>query len=125
MVCLFSNVHRNVSIYPCDFVLLLICITLLPNYVILVNWTDQGIKNVKESASRAEVFQSAIENAGAKSTGLYYTLGKYDIVAIVEATNDELTASILYHTGSLGNIRTETLRAFSVSEGPNIIEKIF
>jgi uncharacterized protein with GYD domain len=58
-------------------------------------WTDQAIKNVKDSASQAEVFQSAIENAGAKSIGLYSTLGKYDIVAIVEATNDELTASNL------------------------------
>ena len=95
----------------------------MPNYVILANWTDQGIKNVKDSVRRAEAFETAIEKAGGKSIGLYYTLGKHDIVAVVQAPNDEAIASVLYSTGSLGNVRTETLRAFSISEAAKVIEK--
>jgi uncharacterized protein with GYD domain len=95
----------------------------MPNYVILPNWTDQGIKNVKDSVRRAEAFETAIEKVGGKSIGLYYTLGKHDIVAVVQAPNDEAIASVLYSTGSIGNVRTETLRAFSISEAAKIIEK--
>ena len=55
---------------------------------------------------------------------LYYTIGRYDFVAIVEAPNDEAIASVLYSTGSLGNVHTETLKAFSTDEAANIIEKL-
>jgi uncharacterized protein with GYD domain len=96
----------------------------MPNYIILLNWTDQGIKNVKDTVKRAKSFETAIEKAGGKSIGLYYTLGKHDIVSIVEAPTDEAIASVLYSTGSLGNVRTETLKAFSMSEAANIIEKL-
>ena len=96
----------------------------MPNYVILANWTDQGIKNVKDSVRRSEAFETAIEKAGGKSIGLYYTLGKHDMVAIIEAPNDEVIASVLYRTGSLGNVSTERLKAFSMSEASDIIEKI-
>jgi len=96
----------------------------MPNYIVLVNWTDQGIKNVKDSVKRAKSFEGAIEKVGGKSLGLYYTVGRYDIVAIVEALSDEAIASVLYSTGSLGNIRTETLKAYSISEAANIIEKL-
>jgi uncharacterized protein with GYD domain len=89
-----------------------------------VNWTDQGIKIVKDNLRRSEAFETAIEKAGGKSIGLYYTLGKHDMVAIVEAPNDEVIASVLYRTGSLGNVSTETLKAFSMSEASDIIEKI-
>jgi uncharacterized protein with GYD domain len=95
----------------------------MPNYILLVNWTDQGIKNMKDSVKRAKSFEGAIEKMGGKSLGLYYTMGKHDIVAIVEAPNDEAIASVLYSTGSLGNVRTETLRAFSICEADKIIEK--
>jgi len=67
----------------------------MPNYVILLNWTDQGIKIVKDSVRRSEAFETAIEKAGGKSIGLYYTLGKHDMVAVVEAPNDEVIASVL------------------------------
>ena len=68
----------------------------MPNYAILVNWTDQGIKNVKDSIRRDEAFETAIEKVGGKSIGLYYTLGKHDIVAVVQAPNDEAITSVLY-----------------------------
>jgi uncharacterized protein with GYD domain len=86
----------------------------MPNYVILANWTDQGIKNVKDSARRSEAFETAIEKVGGKSIGLYYTLGKHDMVAVVEAPNDEVIASVLYSAGSLGNVRTETQSVFNI-----------
>jgi uncharacterized protein with GYD domain len=96
----------------------------MPNYIVLVNWTDQGIKNVKDTIKRAKSFEGAIEKAGAKSLGIYYTMGRYDIVAVVEAPTDEAIASVLYSTGSLGNVRTETLKGFSVAETAKIIEKL-
>ena len=96
----------------------------MPNYIILANWTDQGIKNVKDTVKRSKYFEDVIEKAGGKSIGIYYTIGRYDIVAIVEAPNDEAMASVLYRTGSLGNIRSETLKAFSMAEAANIIEKL-
>jgi uncharacterized protein with GYD domain len=67
----------------------------MPNYDILVNWTEQGIKNVKDSVRRSEAFETAIENAGGKSIGLYYTLGKHDMVAVVEAPNESDSVSLI------------------------------
>ena len=96
----------------------------MPNYIVLINWTDQGIKNVKDTIKRAKSFEDAVEKAGGKSLGFYYTIGRYDMVAMVEASNDDAIASVLYSTGSLGNVRTETLKAFSMDEAANIIEKL-
>src|ERR671923_1611554 len=96
----------------------------MPHYIILVNWTDQGIRNVKDTIKRAENFKAAIEKAGGKSVRVYYTLGKYDIVAIVEAPNDETMMSTILATGSLGNVRAETLKAFTMNEAAKIIERV-
>src|SRR5690348_13546949 len=96
----------------------------MPNYVILANRTDQATKSVKDSVRADEGFETAIEKAGRKSIGLYYRLGKHDVVAIVGAPNQEAIASILCRTGSLGNVRTETIKASSMSEAADIIEKI-
>jgi uncharacterized protein with GYD domain len=90
----------------------------MSNYVILFNYIHtQGIKNVEDTIKRSKSFETALEKVGGKSNGIYYTLGKHDIVAIVEAPNDEAIASVLYSTGSLGKGRTETLKAFSMSAG--------
>jgi uncharacterized protein with GYD domain len=96
----------------------------MSNYVLLIDWTEQGIKNVKDTVKRAKSFEGAIEKAGGKSLGFYYTIGKYDMVAIVQAPTDEAIASVLFSLGSLGNVRTETLKAFSTDEAANIIEKL-
>jgi uncharacterized protein with GYD domain len=96
----------------------------MSNYIALMKWTEQGIKNVKDTIKRAKAFEDAIEKAGGKSVGVYYTMGRYDFVAIIEAPNDEAIASILYNLGRLGNVRTETLKAFSVAEASKIIEKL-
>ena len=96
----------------------------MSKYTLLINWTERGIRNVKDTIKRAKSFEDAVEKAGGKSLGLYYTTGRYDMVAMVEAPNDEAIASVLYSTGSLGNVRTETLKAFSMDEAANIIEKL-
>jgi uncharacterized protein with GYD domain len=96
----------------------------MPNYITLMNWTEQGIKNVKDTIRRAKSFEDAIQKAGGKSLGIYYTMGRYDLVAIIEASNDDAIASILYSVGRLGNVRTETLSAFSLDQAANIIEKL-
>ena len=96
----------------------------MSNYVVLIDWAEQGIKNVKDTVKRAKSFEGAIEKAGGKSLGFYYTIGRYDMVAIVQAPTDEAIASVLFSLGSLGNVRTETLKAFSTDEAANIIEKI-
>ena len=96
----------------------------MSNYVLLIDWTEQGIKNVKDTVKRAKSFEGAVEKAGGKSLGFYYTIGRYDMVAIVQAPTDEAIASVLFSLGSLGNVRTETLKAFSTDEAANIIEKL-
>jgi uncharacterized protein with GYD domain len=96
----------------------------MPHYIILFNFTEQGIRNVKDTINRAEAFKSAIEKAGGKFISEYYTLGKYDIVTIVEAPNDETILPVILATGSLSNVRSETLKAFSMDEAAKIIERV-
>ncbi|MBV9668518.1 MAG: GYD domain-containing protein [Nitrososphaeraceae archaeon] len=96
----------------------------MPNYIILANWTDQGIRNVKDTIKRAKSYEGAIEKAGGKSLGFYYTIRRYDMVTMVEAPTDAAIASVLFSLESLGNVRTETLKAFSAAEAANIIEKL-
>ena len=96
----------------------------MSKYTILIKWTEQGIRNVKDTIKRAKSFEGAVEKAGGKSLGFYYTIGRYDMVAMVEASNDEAIASVLYSTGSLGNVHTETLKAFSMDEADNVIQKL-
>jgi uncharacterized protein with GYD domain len=94
-------------------------------YIILWNYTDQGIKNIKESPRRVNIFKSKLENAGgSRLIDTYYTFGKYDGVSIVEAPNDEALMSCLLSIGSQGNARTITLKAFSYDEASKIMENI-
>jgi uncharacterized protein with GYD domain len=93
-------------------------------YIILWNYTNEGIKNVKESPKRADAFKSKLENAGGKLIDTYYTFGKYDGVSIVEAPTDETLMSCLLSIESQGNARTVTLKAFSYDEATKIIQNI-
>jgi uncharacterized protein with GYD domain len=87
----------------------------MPYFVILGNWTDQGIRNVQDAPERAKKVHSMFEKAGAKMQ-LYYTLGEYDFIAVVEAPNDEEVMKVLLCLGSMGNVRTKTLKAWSEGE---------
>ena len=96
----------------------------MPTYIVLVNWTDQGIRNVKDTIKRAEAFKSAIERSGGKMLDAYYTMGQHDYVATVELPNDESAMSILLALGAGGNARTTTLKAFSLSEVEKVVSKL-
>lgn len=96
----------------------------MPSYILLVNWTDQGIRNIKESPERLAHAKQSIEAAGAKMTGFYLTMGRYDMVAIIEAPGDEVAAQILLHVGQGGSVRTETLKAFPEEQYRSIIAKV-
>ena len=96
----------------------------MPTYIVLNNWTDQGIRNVKDSPKRLDATRKAIEAAGGKVLGFYLTMGRYDSVLIVEGPSDEVAATLAIGTGSQGSIRTETLKAFPEAEYRKIIAKI-
>ena len=96
----------------------------MPTYISLVSWTDQGIRNVKEAPQRVDDFKKAVEAAGGKVNGFYLTMGKYDVVVIVDLPSDETAAAIVLSTGSKGNVRTETMKAFPEDQFRNIIAKV-
>ena len=96
----------------------------MPTYIVLTNWTDQGIRTVKESPKRLDATKKAIEAAGGKVLGYYLTMGKYDSVLIVESPSDEVAATVALSAGSEGSIRTETLKAFNEGEYRKIIANI-
>lgn len=96
----------------------------MPTYIILASWTDQGIRNVKEAPQRVDAARKAVEAAGGKWLGFYLTMGKYDMVVIAEGKSDETVAATLLAIGSGGNVRTETLKAFSEAEARQIIAKL-
>ena len=87
----------------------------MPTFVSLVNFTDQGIRDVKESPRRSEAFRAMAEKLGVTVKSIYYTVGHYDIVVTLEGPDEAVTAALL-KTGSLGNVRSQTLRGFSVDE---------
>jgi uncharacterized protein with GYD domain len=96
----------------------------MPHYVILWNWTDQGIRAVKDSPKRLASFRAELEEVGGKLVGEYSTMGQYDGVVIVEAPSDETIMSILLGDASKGNFRSMTLKAFPMSEAGKIIETL-
>ena len=96
----------------------------MPTYISLVNWTDQGIRNVKESSQRLAAARKAVEASGGKMTGFYLTMGRYDMVTIVEAPSDEAATTALLRIGSGGSVRTETLKAYPEDQYQDIIAKI-
>ena len=95
----------------------------MASYVILVNWTEQGVTNFGETVDRYQASQEQFEQLGVSLQDVYWTLGDHDIVAIAEAPDDESLAAALLRLGSAGNVRTKTLRAFSRDEMRSVIEK--
>jgi uncharacterized protein with GYD domain len=96
----------------------------MSHYILLINWTDQGIIKVKESYDRYSSFRASVEKAGGKLVGGYYTFGEYDVVIIIEAPNDEAVMSLMLKVGSYGNVKTKTLKAFTAEEERKIINDI-
>jgi len=92
-------------------------------FITLVNFTDQGIRAFKDSPKRADAFVDLVAQHGGTVKGLYYTIGQYDLVSIVEAPDAETTAAVLLQVGALGNIRTTTLTAFDRDTFASIIDR--
>jgi len=95
----------------------------LPHYIVLVNWTDHGVRNVRESPKRAEAGLKFAEKFGGKLQ-VYYTMGEYDGVYFAEFPSDEAMAQYLFALSSLGNVRTKTLKAWTETEATNLISKL-
>ena len=93
----------------------------MPHFVTLVRYTAQGISKIKDSPARLDAAKKAAESVGGKITAWYLTMGQYDAVLISEFPNDEACAKFTLSAGALGNISTETLKAFSESEYRKII----
>ena len=93
----------------------------MPTYVTLVRYTDQGIRNIKESPARLEAAKKAAQSIGAEIKSFYLALGSYDIVLTTEAPNDETAARLVLSIGSLGNVRTDTMRVFTEPEFRKLI----
>lgn len=94
----------------------------MPTYISLINYTDQGIRNVKDSPNRGDAAKALFRSLGGEVKEIYLTLGAYDLVVISEAPNDEVAAKCVLAIGSLGNVRTTTLTAFPEAEYRKIIE---
>ncbi len=93
----------------------------MPHFVTLLRYTQQGITKIKESPSRFDAARKATEAAGGKIHGWYLTMGQYDAVLITELPSDETAARFTLAVGALGNVSTETLRAFDEAEYRKII----
>ncbi len=96
----------------------------MARYVVLVNWTDQGVKNAKETVSRLAAARQVWEKFGGRITDAVWTIGQHDMVLSAEAPDDETMAAIGLAIARLGNIRTTTLRAFGEAEMQRILQKI-
>ena len=95
----------------------------MPRYVSLIDWTAEGVANFKDSVDRYEAAEQQFEQIGVRFVDVYWTLGEHDIVAVLEAPDDETATAALLATGSQGNIRTKTMRAFSRDEMRAVIDK--
>jgi uncharacterized protein with GYD domain len=94
----------------------------MPTYISLFNFTEQGIRNVKETTKRARAFEAAAKKNGVRVKGIFWTMGRYDLVMVTEAPNDEAMSREMLKVGSLGNVRTETLRAYSEAEMDKVLK---
>ncbi len=88
----------------------------MPTYISLLRWTPKGVGNVQDSPKRLDAGREAFRELGVQIKDTYLTMGRYDMVCIIEGPDDETVARALLSLGSQGNVQTETLRAFTESE---------
>ncbi len=96
----------------------------MATYIVLINYTDQGIRNIKDSPQRADAARQALSDMGGEMKELYMTMGGYDLVVVSEAPSDDVMAKFALMIGSQGNVRTTTLKAFSEAEYRGIIQSL-
>ena len=95
----------------------------MPHYFVLGNWTEQGIRNVRESPKRADAAKELASKLGGRIE-VYYTMGQYDFVAIGEMPNDDAVMQFALQIGSQGNARTTTLKAWTQGEATKVLAKV-
>ena len=95
----------------------------MATYIVLYRFTDQGRKNVWRTVERAEEVRKYNEARGFKVIGMYWTQGRYDLISVVDAPNEEAMAAGLFNIAQTGNVASETLRAFTAEEMQNIMAK--
>ena len=93
----------------------------MPTYITLINYTQKGIENIKESPARVDAAKAAFKALGGELKAFYSVMGRYDMVVIGEGPDDETATKLALAIGSQGNVRTETLRAFTEDEYRQII----
>jgi uncharacterized protein with GYD domain len=96
----------------------------MPKYVILLNWTEQGAKNVKETVSRYHAAKELVESKGGSFDMILWTAGPYDLVAVTDVPDEETGTAINLGLGATGNIRTLTMRGFTEDEMSGILAKM-
>jgi uncharacterized protein with GYD domain len=96
----------------------------MSTYIALMNWTDQGIRNVRDTVQRREQADALAQKHGATIEQVYWTVGPYDLVTIVEAPDDESVTAMLLELGSGGNLRTTTLRAYDSEQMSGILQRL-
>jgi uncharacterized protein with GYD domain len=96
----------------------------MPTYIVLNHFTEQGIRNVKETTKRADALGEMAKKVGATVKDAYWTIGRYDSLAIIDAPSDEAMIALGMSIGKAGNVRTETLRAFTKAEIDAVLGKV-
>lgn len=96
----------------------------MATYVVLVNFTEQGIRGIKEIPERWRAVDQLAQQHGGKVTALYLTMGAYDAVGVLEAPDDEAVARVMLTIGMRGNVRTTTLRAYPRAEAEKLAQSL-
>ena len=96
----------------------------MPTYIMLANWTEQGVRGIKESPRRLDSAKKLLKEAGGEFKTFYLTMGDYDMLAIYEAPDDAVAARFVLQVAQLGNIRTRTLKAFPEAAYREIIASL-
>jgi uncharacterized protein with GYD domain len=95
----------------------------MPTYVSLVNWTDQGVKNFRDTLRRAEDYRGLVDKSGGQVRQLLWTLGEYDLVVVSDFPDDETATAVVLQTAAGGNVRTKTMKAFDADQMSSIIQR--
>jgi len=96
----------------------------MATYIVLGNYTDQGIRNIKDAPKRTDAVKEKAKKSGVVLKETFWTLGAYDFVSIIEGPDDQSMIAFGMSVGALGNVRTQTLRAFSAADMTAIIGKM-
>ncbi len=96
----------------------------MPTYVILMNWTDQGVRTDRDTVRRRDQADALADKHGARIEQVYWTMGHHDIVGIIEAPDDESASAFVLELTSAGNLRTDTLRAYDHDQMQAIIQRV-